>query len=100
MTAEVSIRSGTIDTLLEFGMAIEVLGRALLRQPELELRVRNGVISIWRSGERFSACGYAGVEPTASDWLDIAAGFVASKEQSPVIVPGDLPNHDMWRHEF
>ncbi len=66
------VTSNTVDVLVNNGIALDCIGKALLNHPELEMRYCNGAVTLWREGVQVWRGGTSYLEPTSYDWREFA----------------------------
>ena len=74
MNPPISINA--IDVCLVMGMSINAIGLASVKSKDIEVRISDGLISIYRDGRLLGKQGQKGVSPTSFDW-EHAASMVA-----------------------
>lgn len=70
-------KSSTLDHFLATGIAVDGLVRMLLVRRDLEIRIRDGKLTIWQDGSEKAHVGHYGVELTDNDWGWAQARLVA-----------------------
>ena len=71
------LTSSTLDYYLGLGIAVDQLQRALIAKPKIEIRIKNGLISVYENDFLgvVAQRGCAYVEITVDDWRAVAAGL-------------------------
>ncbi len=72
------ITSVVVDYYIGVGAAVHQLQMALLEAPEVEVRVKNGLLTVWKDGVELRRIGTESVPLTYFDWQDIASRVAVS----------------------
>lgn len=75
MTTETApaFRSQLLDYYIALGIAVDQIGRTLLEDSSLSVRLENGLLEVWRGETKLRTYGSRDVELTSSDWQYAAA---------------------------